>query len=248
MDAFEDPFWSSLTGPRDSARRAMGETRRVADRIDLASMRPRRELATTGYALSNPGREYVVYQPLTGPFGLDLARHGGKTFTDDWIASAPAAKLRQTVAGGRNVTLTPPVDAAGAAHIRANAHRIAGALVVTHDAGKPRSWTRVTSSATVPPRSHISIRTRSSNDRRTWSPWRASIRSLPEGRYVQIRVGFATANADRTPILEKLTGVRVLGARWSRPRAVVLRLSAKRTVQDVLQFILDGASGPASRP
>ncbi|MGI8886638.1 MAG: DUF6298 domain-containing protein [Gaiellaceae bacterium] len=205
MDAYADPYWSSLTGSRDSARRGLGETRRLADRIDLASMRPQGRLASTGYVLSNPGREYVVYQPARGSFRLHLAQQGATSFTVDWISPGSAATSRETIAGGREVTLTPPFDTAVAAHIRANTHRTAGDFVVTHDAGKPRRWTRVTSRATIPARSRILIATRSSNDRVTWSPWRPRARGLPEGRYVQIRVGFSTTDADRTPILEALT-------------------------------------------
>ncbi len=47
----------------EPARWAMGDTRRYAERIGLIDMQPRRDLASTGYALANPGQEYVVLQP-----------------------------------------------------------------------------------------------------------------------------------------------------------------------------------------
>lgn len=56
MDPIQDPKW-------DSARKAMGQTLTVAQRINLASMLPRPELASTGYCLTNPGKEYLVYLP-----------------------------------------------------------------------------------------------------------------------------------------------------------------------------------------
>jgi hypothetical protein len=50
------PEWESI-------RKAMGYARALADRIELASMRPMGELASTGYCLAAPGKEYLVYLP-----------------------------------------------------------------------------------------------------------------------------------------------------------------------------------------
>jgi hypothetical protein len=47
----------------EPARWAMGDTRRYADRMDLMHAMPRGELSSTGYALANPGREYLVLLP-----------------------------------------------------------------------------------------------------------------------------------------------------------------------------------------
>jgi hypothetical protein len=41
----------------------MGDTRRYAERIGLIDMQPQRDLASTGYALANPGSEYLVLDP-----------------------------------------------------------------------------------------------------------------------------------------------------------------------------------------
>jgi Family of unknown function (DUF6298) len=56
MDPIEDPKW-------DSARKAMGQTLRLAKTIDLARMVPRTDLASTGYCMANPATEYLVYLP-----------------------------------------------------------------------------------------------------------------------------------------------------------------------------------------
>jgi hypothetical protein len=50
-----------------AARAAMGQTRRYADKMDLINMTPRRDLASTHYALARPGSEYLVYQPQPQP-------------------------------------------------------------------------------------------------------------------------------------------------------------------------------------
>jgi hypothetical protein len=55
----------------EPTRDAMGATRRLADRLPLGAMEPCGELSSTGYALADPGRAYVVLildagrQPLT---------------------------------------------------------------------------------------------------------------------------------------------------------------------------------------
>ena len=57
----------------EGARKAMGQTHRYADRINLAAMRPFKELSSTKYCLANPGRKYLVYQPKSGQaFSLEL--------------------------------------------------------------------------------------------------------------------------------------------------------------------------------
>lgn len=83
---FMDPYDGSVLG-KDSGwepiRAALGRARRVADRVNLASMTPRNELASTGYCLANPGREYLVYQPEGGKeFSLELQEG---TYEIEWL-------------------------------------------------------------------------------------------------------------------------------------------------------------------
>ena len=56
----ETPQW-------ESSRRAMGITLTYANRMNLSTMRPRGDLASSGYCLANPGEEYLVYVPARGP-------------------------------------------------------------------------------------------------------------------------------------------------------------------------------------
>ncbi|MDQ1318095.1 MAG: hypothetical protein QG588_1751, partial [Candidatus Poribacteria bacterium] len=55
-----------------SARDAMGYTLSYAKKMDLASMKPDNDLSSTKYCLSNPGLEYLVYQPNEGSFTVNL--------------------------------------------------------------------------------------------------------------------------------------------------------------------------------
>jgi hypothetical protein len=58
----------------EPARHAMGDTLRFAERMDLIEMEPRDDLSSTGYALANPGREYLVLEPsgADGSFTVQL--------------------------------------------------------------------------------------------------------------------------------------------------------------------------------
>lgn len=56
----------------EPARRAMGDTARFAERMDLLHMEPRVDLASTGYALANTGREYLVLSPGGGNLSMRL--------------------------------------------------------------------------------------------------------------------------------------------------------------------------------
>lgn len=68
---FMDPYDGSVLGaPGDrqweAIRRALGHARQLANRVNLAALTPRNDLASTKYCLANPGHEYIIYQPKTG--------------------------------------------------------------------------------------------------------------------------------------------------------------------------------------
>ncbi|HTL56150.1 MAG TPA: DUF6298 domain-containing protein [Candidatus Limnocylindrales bacterium] len=58
--------WEPMPPNAEDVRNNLGYARRLAERIDLARMKPTPELANTGYCLANPGAEYVIYQPKPG--------------------------------------------------------------------------------------------------------------------------------------------------------------------------------------
>jgi hypothetical protein len=120
MDPYGDPVSLSRTRPENlaQARLAMGNTRRIATRINLAAMRPLPALASTAYVLADPGREYVVYQPGPQPFTLDLAGQARRTFDVEWIAVASKSRKRERISGRGRLTLTPPYPAGAAAYLR----------------------------------------------------------------------------------------------------------------------------------
>jgi hypothetical protein len=88
----------------EPARWAMGDTRRYAERIGLVDTRPVPDAASTGYALVNPGTEYLVLQPDgdARAFTVDLA---AGSYAVEWFG----VDSRGTVPGG---TLSVEADGA----------------------------------------------------------------------------------------------------------------------------------------
>ena len=95
-----DPQWNML---RDS----LGNTRRYADKIDLAHDVPSGSLTSTGYCLANPGTQYLVYQPSSGAFTVTMV---AGTYSYEWYnpkMGAIAQTGSMSIATG-SVSFTPP--------------------------------------------------------------------------------------------------------------------------------------------
>jgi hypothetical protein len=90
--AFMDPYlvvWPGRNAPPGSTadpyvglkpdnfyapiRDAMGMTLTFAHRMNLVAMTPQPSLTSTHFCLADPGREYLVYQPYSGPFSVKVA-------------------------------------------------------------------------------------------------------------------------------------------------------------------------------
>ncbi len=95
----------------EPARLAMGDTLRLARQVDLIAMTPRGDLASSGYALADPGREYVVLQAdaTTSPFSvtLDAGRYTVEWFGVDSRESVASDPMEVAVTG-EPVAFTPP--------------------------------------------------------------------------------------------------------------------------------------------
>jgi hypothetical protein len=65
-----------------AARKSMGHTRTYATKMNLAAMTPQNGLASTSYCLANAGSEYLVYQPGSGGFNVNLA---AGTYSVEWF-------------------------------------------------------------------------------------------------------------------------------------------------------------------
>ncbi len=103
---------------QDSARQAMGQIRRFADRMNLAGMRPEDKLSATRYCLANRGREYLVFQSNKGEFSLDLTGAKG-TFTVEWFdINHDRAIPAKPVQGGGARTFTTPFPGPAALYVK----------------------------------------------------------------------------------------------------------------------------------
>ncbi len=110
----DHPIW-------DPIRRSMGYARAYADRMDLAAMTPRGDLASTGYCLANPGSEYLVYQPEVRAFRVALTGRTGP-FAVEWFdPTAGVSTDGGTVRGGGTTEFAPPFDADAVLYLSAQA-------------------------------------------------------------------------------------------------------------------------------
>jgi hypothetical protein len=110
---------------QDSIRKAMGYTYMLAKKMNLAAMAPRGELTSTGYALANPGSEYLVYAPSGGSFTVNLA--AGSYFFD-WVNPSNGTTLSggSFSAASGDKSFTPPFSGDAVLSIKAQAglHRL----------------------------------------------------------------------------------------------------------------------------
>jgi hypothetical protein len=94
----------------------MGDTLRLAERTRLVEMEPRGDLSSTGYALANPGQEYIVLQPEPeGSFtvALETGTYSVEWFGVDHRETVEAGTL--TIERSSTVTFSPPSEQAGPA-------------------------------------------------------------------------------------------------------------------------------------
>lgn len=109
---FMDPYDNRVLGKAKPAswepvRASLGQTRRLAERVELAALTPRPDLASSRYCLADPGRQYVVYLPEGGQVELDLSG-AVEPLPIAWITPVDGKIMAgQRVAGGKH-TFEPP--------------------------------------------------------------------------------------------------------------------------------------------
>jgi hypothetical protein len=111
MDPYDGVVLGAAFDPRwDPIRRALGHTLRCADRVDLAAMTPRADLASTGYCLAAPGKEYLVYLPEGGAVTVDLSA-ASNDLAVEWLdPTAGKTFTASAVPGGARREITAPFD------------------------------------------------------------------------------------------------------------------------------------------
>ncbi len=121
---FMDSYDNSVAGEgrpdqwEEGVRRAMGQTRVYADKLNLAAMTPQNDLASTKYCLADPGRAYLVYLPSGGSVTVDLSAAAGE-LKSEWLHPVegkitPGA----AVSGGAKRTLNAPFPGHAVLYLR----------------------------------------------------------------------------------------------------------------------------------
>jgi len=75
------PSYASL----ETARKALGDTLRYAQRMKLIAMTPQGKLSSTGYTLANTSEEYLVLQPSDTGESFDVTLAAG-TYAVEWFS------------------------------------------------------------------------------------------------------------------------------------------------------------------
>jgi len=110
---FMDPYDGVVLGQRfdpkwDPIRRSMGYALRYANRMNLAAMAPRNDLASTKYCLANPGSEYLVYLPSGGRVTVDLSAASGPLSVEWFNPRTGKARKGGGTRGGATRTFSAP--------------------------------------------------------------------------------------------------------------------------------------------
>ncbi len=98
-----EPRWESL-------RRALGQSRRLAEHIELAALIPHNELASTKYCLAKPGTAYVAFVPGGGEVSMDLGAAAGTYTVEWWPPIEGDATATGTIQGGARRRFKAPFD------------------------------------------------------------------------------------------------------------------------------------------
>ncbi len=110
MDPYDGAVLAKPFDPRwEPIRLALGYTRHWARQLDVTRLRPRGDLASSGYCLADPGRVYLAYAPGGAAIRIDLSDAQTPlevTWIDTTTGRSHSKRARTKAA---RVELTPPV-------------------------------------------------------------------------------------------------------------------------------------------
>jgi len=109
-------------GETEAVRKSMGYTLKFANRMNLAAMAPKNELSSTRYCLANVGCEYLIYQPESGSFTVNLEGFPQKAFSVEWFNPDTGDSTSGTaINGGVSITLHPPFNSSAVLYLKKKA-------------------------------------------------------------------------------------------------------------------------------
>jgi hypothetical protein len=100
------------------ARKAMGLTLSLAQRINLVMMPPHNELSSSQFCLANPGREYLVYLADGGEVTIDLTAASSKLAVE-WMHPTEGTILPgEPISGGARRSFQSPFGSDAVLHLK----------------------------------------------------------------------------------------------------------------------------------
>jgi hypothetical protein len=120
MDTYIPDEYGERKGRHDHIarlRRNLGYTVKYAQRMQLAHIVPRGDLTSTGHALADPGKEYLVFQRGGGLFTVEL---DSGHYTIEWLRPHDGSVFDGgVVAGTGRRAFTPPFGGDAVLYLRA---------------------------------------------------------------------------------------------------------------------------------
>jgi hypothetical protein len=124
MDPYDSASaWEPVPANAEEVRRDLGTTRRYAQKMNLAAMTPRGELASSRYCLADPGKEYLVYLPDGGEVTVDLTAASGALAVEWFDPRTGSAMKRERTAGGDRRRFQAPFTGDAVLYLRAGRGR-----------------------------------------------------------------------------------------------------------------------------
>jgi hypothetical protein len=126
---FMDPYDGSVLGKVGDKQwepiyRALGQTRRFAERVNLAQMTPRNELSSTNYCLAAPGAEYLIYIPEGGSATVDLSASKGELDVEWFDPTQEKTSSAKPTQGGAKQKFQAPFDGPAVIYLKAKVSKL----------------------------------------------------------------------------------------------------------------------------
>jgi hypothetical protein len=110
------PEWEGI-------RKSMGFTLALANKINLVGMSPQPSLASSGYCLSEKGKEYLVYAEKIDQFDVDLTHANGE-LNIQWLDPSSGKSIDGgTAIGGSIRSFIPPFNGETVLYIKARSKK-----------------------------------------------------------------------------------------------------------------------------
>jgi hypothetical protein len=109
--------WEPTPSNAEAVRSNLGYARRFAERTKLAALKPCGALASSGYCLADPGREYLIYLPDGGKVTVDLSVATGDLAVEWFDPVTGSSTQVDNVKGGASRTITAPFKGHAVLHL-----------------------------------------------------------------------------------------------------------------------------------